>query len=249
MKKFNTALVCIAKNEDNYIQEWVEYYVKLGFDRIFIYQNDWRCSFEHPNVIKCELDGYGKQFEAYNTFIQEHHEEFKWAAFFDVDEFLVLKRHSDINEFLEEYKQYPAIGISWYFFGANGHEIIDNNNYSVIDRFTKRNESLDLYFKSIVKLNQEVVMTAHNRVGTTYFTNGKELIDRGCSEGGTVEVAQLNHYFVKTMGEFEKKVARGMPNLTPDHPEYIRPMSYFNHHNNNDTEDLLAYNFKHDIKI
>ena len=36
-----TALVCIAKNEDHYIDEWIEYYLKLGIDHIFIYQNDF----------------------------------------------------------------------------------------------------------------------------------------------------------------------------------------------------------------
>ena len=33
------ALVCIAKEEDNYIQEWIDYNKKLGFDDIIIYQN------------------------------------------------------------------------------------------------------------------------------------------------------------------------------------------------------------------
>ena len=37
------ALVCIAKNEDDYIEEWVNYHLKLGFSKIFIYENNWRC--------------------------------------------------------------------------------------------------------------------------------------------------------------------------------------------------------------
>ena len=37
----NVALVCVAKNEDNYIQEWIDYNKKLGFDDIIIYQNDY----------------------------------------------------------------------------------------------------------------------------------------------------------------------------------------------------------------
>lgn len=32
-----TALVCIAKNEDHYIDEWLKYYLKLGFADIFIF--------------------------------------------------------------------------------------------------------------------------------------------------------------------------------------------------------------------
>jgi hypothetical protein len=246
MNKKKSALVCIAKNEDHYIKEWIEYHTKLGFDKIFIYQNDWRCNLEHPNITKYELDGYGKQTEAYNFFIRDHHTEYEWAAFFDVDEFLVLKKHQRINDFLEEYKQYPALGIGWYFFGTNGHEVVKDNNYSVIDRFTKRRNILDKFFKSIIKLDKEVVMDVHSRHGSTYFTNGKEVMT-GREEDCDAEVAQLNHYFVKTIDEFKAKVSRGLACLRPADDGYIRSMDYFPHHNNNEVDDFHAFNFKHDI--
>ena len=51
------ALVCIAKNEDNYIEEWVLYHKKLGFDRIFIYENDWKCNLEYPFLTKVPFPG------------------------------------------------------------------------------------------------------------------------------------------------------------------------------------------------
>lgn len=38
------AVVCIAKNEDLYIDEWLLYHFKLGFGRAWVYQNDWRYS-------------------------------------------------------------------------------------------------------------------------------------------------------------------------------------------------------------
>ena len=31
------ALIAIAKNEDNYIEEWIQYYIKLGVDEIYVY--------------------------------------------------------------------------------------------------------------------------------------------------------------------------------------------------------------------
>ena len=49
------ALVCIAKNEDNYIKEWITYHKKLGFDDIFIYEND--------------LDTIIKNDQAFDSFI------------------------------------------------------------------------------------------------------------------------------------------------------------------------------------
>lgn len=32
-----SAIVCIAKNEDHYIDEWIKYHLKLGFAKIFVY--------------------------------------------------------------------------------------------------------------------------------------------------------------------------------------------------------------------
>jgi hypothetical protein len=37
-----SALVAIAKNEDEYINEWINYNLKIGFDNIIIFQNNWR---------------------------------------------------------------------------------------------------------------------------------------------------------------------------------------------------------------
>lgn len=32
-----TALVAIAKDEDNYLKEWVEYHLKIGFDDVYVF--------------------------------------------------------------------------------------------------------------------------------------------------------------------------------------------------------------------
>lgn len=58
-----TAIVCIAKNEDNYIDEWIKYHTKLGFDYVYVYQNDWRYAGDKSrfsNVHWLELDGRAK---------------------------------------------------------------------------------------------------------------------------------------------------------------------------------------------
>ena len=34
------ALCCIVKNENDYLDEYVNYYHDLGFDKIFIYDNN-----------------------------------------------------------------------------------------------------------------------------------------------------------------------------------------------------------------
>ena len=66
------ALVCIAKDEDNYIQEWIKYHKEIGFDDIFIYENNWRSGINQTNVKTIPFDGSCMQLRAYNDFIQKN---------------------------------------------------------------------------------------------------------------------------------------------------------------------------------
>ena len=76
------ALTCIAKDEDFYIQEWIDYNLKLGFDQIFIYENNWTCNVNHPNVTKIPFPGPSKQLQAYNHFLNTYGNQFDYVAFF-----------------------------------------------------------------------------------------------------------------------------------------------------------------------
>lgn len=231
------ALVCIAKNEENYIEEWIGYHKKLGFDDIFVYQNDWRWSGDSENVHKIEIDGINKQREAYNHFVKNNLTNYDWAAFFDIDEFLVLKKHKDIKDFISEYTDYPAVGINWVLFGNNGYNKIDGE-YSVLKRFTKRQKSINNHVKCIVKLTQNLIMDVHNP--NTFWVNVDKIKRAGpYNDNGNDNIAQLNHYFCKTEEEFELKCSRGRA----DSPVYKRTMSEFESHNFNEIEDLTAYNF------
>ena len=201
------ALVCIAKNEENYIQEWINYHKKIGFDNIFIYQNDWRWFGESENVHKIELDGKNQQLVAYNTFLNVYKNEFDWVAFFDVDEFLVLKKHKTIQEFLLEYSNFDCVGINWVLFGNNGNTNLDSE-YSLLKRFTKRQSDVNQHVKSIVKLNKGIVMLTHSPT-TTWVNTEKEYKLGPFNIGGSIDIAQINHYFCKTEDEFKEKIKKG----------------------------------------
>jgi len=45
-----TALVCIARDEDNYIDEWINYNLKIVFDKIFVFANEM--DFHNHNEIE-----------------------------------------------------------------------------------------------------------------------------------------------------------------------------------------------------
>lgn len=233
------ALVCVAKNEDNYIQEWIDYHKKLGYDDIFIYQNNWRCQIEELNVIKIEYDGEVRQVPAYNDFIQKNKTNYDWVSFFDVDEFLVLKKHKNIKEFIQDYQDFDGIGVNWVLFGDNNLTGV-TDEYSVIKRFTKRQLGVNEHIKSTIKLTDDVIMGVHAPSNKMLCNTNKELFSGSFNRNTLDDIAQINHYFSKTREEFIEKINRGRSDTYQK-----RTIDEFDAHNINEIEDVTALKFIH----
>jgi len=247
------ALVCIAKSEDLYLQEWIDYHLKLGFDDIHIFQNNWRFKevITNERVYFHEWDFKSRQNEepiwvnniqarCYTEFSKNYYEEYEWAAFFDVDEFLVLKKNKDVIEFIRNYDNVECLIVNWAFFGDNGIKEFDEKETSVIDRFTKRQRDPSPQFKSICKLGPDMKHQVHWTTGIwtdTHLNTG----NTGYNKNASLEIAQLNHYFSKTFPEFVSKVERG--NACGSGNGGKRDLSDFETGNYNEIEDLTAKEF------
>ena len=142
-------LVCgIAKLENNYIREWVEHYKKLGFTNVVIYDNNDLDGERFEDVIGDYIeDGFviienarGKtcyQHPAYTDCYKKYNADYDWIAFYDIDEFLELKKVDTVSEYLsqEKFNDFEVIYVNWKIY-------TDNNNvrYSpkpVQERFTR----------------------------------------------------------------------------------------------------------------
>jgi hypothetical protein len=77
------------------------------------------------------------QMKAYNDFIDKHSSEYDFAAFFDVDEFLCLKKDKSLESFLSRYADIYGVGVNWRVFGDNGLTSVESGSYSLLNRFTK----------------------------------------------------------------------------------------------------------------
>jgi hypothetical protein len=236
------ALTCIAKNEDKYIDEWIQYHLYLGFDKVFIYENDWRANINSPLVTTIPFDGIGMQETAYNDFLMNYGSEYDWVAFFDVDEFLVLKRHDNVKAFLENYKEYNGVAINWYLFGNNGHDEV-SSDYSVLKRFTKRSTKMDKHVKCIVKTDINDLYSIHNFQKISVVNTKKNLVVGPFNNDTSDDIAQINHYFTKSKNEWNIKKMRGRAPKNHSKQLLFRRDDDFNRHNFNDVEDLTALNF------
>lgn len=247
------ALVCIAKNEDHYIDQWMDYHFKLGVSKVFVYQNNWRYGGKYignENVELIEYDGVNKQIPAYNQFIQQHYQDFDWAGFLDVDEFVVLKQHKDLPTFFADYTDYGGVGFSWSMFGSNGLQF--NGDYNLIKRFTRCKKKFDPQIKCFLNFNKvknTVCFTwnPHNVIqqNVTIAPNKSHYINGPFNNDFEERsIAYINHYFTKTRKEWDDKMARGWPWPAPTVPNYKEVWWVKrNAPQYSQMEDLTAYNF------
>lgn len=243
----DTAVICaIVKQEHLYIDEWIQYHLKLGFHHIYLYDNDE----EEPHayieerykdkVTVIQFLGKCRQMIAYNKFIREYTGKHRWCAFIDIDEFIVLKHHKNIISFLDDYCQSGAIALNWVLFGSSNHEKYENKH--VLERFQRRQVGVDKHVKIIVCLNDTLqTLSPHNCLLINGYTKDCDLnpVKAYFNYQGNDNVACIHHYFTKSKEEYRLKCKRGRADMLNE----TRTEEEFEEHDRNDIIDTTAYDF------
>jgi len=223
IQKYGVAICCIAKNEDPYFKEWIDYHAEIGVSQFYIYDNESAvpisttlASYIQKGLVTVEsISGTKMQMEAHRHCLANHGRNCEWIAFIDVDEFIVPKTVSgNLVEFLKPYKKYGGLGINWLIFGSNGH--LDRPERPQVESYTRRSlvtQSINRHIKSIVqpKYVKKVPKDPHH----FYYRFPKYCVNenfqriKGAFADHTSNKIQLNHYFVRSLDEFKMKVARG----------------------------------------
>lgn len=235
------ALCCIVKMENGYIRFFVEYYKNLGFDKLFLYDNNDIDGEQLDEVIGDYIhDGFvdvidfrGRpvaQLSAYQDCYDKYNKQYDWIAFFDCDEFLTFANAAtDVHRYLRQWKflPYQVLHVNWMVYGDN--EMLDNDGRNVIERlscpiqpFHFCSQYSDIpennHVKSIVRGGLSLI----DWIETPHTPVSKIL--RCCnSEGEQVDInlpfqnynfqtLYIRHYCTKTIGEWVKnKMKRGIP--------------------------------------
>ena len=218
-----TIMVCaIARDEDRYFEEWLRYNKLLGFDFVHVYDNSVNAStFLERLAVKYEpflhiehFPGNAVQMQAYNKCIDTYRNDTTWAAFIDIDEFIVLHKHADVRKFLhQKVPMGGQIEISRVWFGSN-----NETEYSpepVLSRFTTRKAQVDRYVKTIAYLPHVQNMTSPHYC---HLTPGFNSVDpngyiikktKYKNTHGKEDIAAVYHYHTKSLAEFKLKLKRG----------------------------------------
>lgn len=127
-KKYYVSICGIFKDEELYLEEWIDYHKTIGVDHIYLYNNN--SSDNYMRIIKKYIDtGFVElidwpynyaQMEAYRDCFNKFRSETAWLGFIDIDEFVVPVDDENIKEFFKKHQYEQSILIYWKMFGSNG---------------------------------------------------------------------------------------------------------------------------------
>lgn len=239
-------LCCIARLENRYIREFVEHYKKIGVDNICLYDNNFDGEEDFNDVIFDYIESgfvilhdfrnrkYA-QFDSYNHCYVNYRNEYDWVMFFDIDEFLILRNHQTIKEFLsqDKFAEYQAVHVKWKIFDDNG--VVHDDGRPVMERFT--NEAIGTDPAYMKRENTHIKTILRGNLGILKFDNphapkGHHSYKACCADGSQhgfttffsshyCEDAELYHYTTKSISEYIMKIKRGSAATPRPYQTYI----------------------------
>lgn len=243
------AVIAVAKNEELYIKEWLDYHLNLGFDTIIVADNDDELilsGYSSENVVIEDYTGVNKvQSKAYTELFIKYRKDYDWIAFFDIDEFIVIEG-KNVKDFLSEFDA-DEVRLNEKHFTDNDELDVIDGNYNVFNRFKIEADVPDLnrYLKSFIntKINTEIGVLGHGIYDTNIKAvnalNQPIMAASLKSKELVLEKAWFNHYRTKTIGEYiRQKTFRGGPNNNPK--RYSDWENYF-FQTNQKTQEKINY--------
>lgn len=229
----DVAICAIARCENKYLREWVDYHWKLGAKKIYIYDNgfgneekvaDVLEDYIKPGIVKVidfrnQGGDFNAQDKAYNEFYQQHGREYGWIGFLDIDEFIMIKGRTKLPTILNKMEA-DAVALSWQMMTDNDQ--LHYQDRKVTWRFTEpvkgnRYPNGVEFIKCFVrgginglKFNSQPHMPTNPDLKVVNIKGEK--VKQYPTMQPVYDVAWVNHYHTKSADEFVEKCRRGFPN-------------------------------------
>ena len=229
--KTKIALCVIAKEENRYIREFVEFYKKMKVDKIFLYDNNEVEGERFEDVISDYINsgfvnitnfrGFERpQFKSYRDCYQKNNASYDWLIYYDVDEFIYLKDFKDIKSFVDDkrFKNCERIQLNWVFYTDNNLLFYDNR--SVLERFTEKEPNArhgkfggSQEIKSMVRghnpnLNLKCIHVIDKKLKSCDgFGRSKKVFNVRTFQSD-YEYYYLRHFYSKSTEEFIEKIMK-----------------------------------------
>ena len=236
-KKVQALKVCIctlAKNENKYINEFVEFYKNYGVDKIYLFDNNDIDGERFDNVIGKYIknkfvevidwrgiNGNSSYYGIMDSCYQQYHNLYDWLIFYEIDEFLYLKNYKNVKSYLirNKFNKCESIQLNWVHMSDNNYLYYENKSLS--ERFPKKGKNVlkhhsngICYIKTMIKGHLKNINITHNH----YLSEKVKACDGFGRKINYVGILSLRpdydnyyikHYYGKSVQEFVDKINRG----------------------------------------
>lgn len=173
--KNRLSIMAIFKNEELYLEEWLQYHINEGIHHFYLYTNDENMEkydfldkYEDKITIIPWIDVKKTKYstiqrDAYTHCIKNFIDEYDFLLMLDIDEFLVsLLKNKKVIDIVNKFdkNKVKAIKLQRYNFGANGH--IKKPHGQVMDNY-KKHEKICSSYKAIA--NSKYINTSRRYYG------------------------------------------------------------------------------------
>ena len=205
------------RDEARYLDEWIDYHLAAGVKHLFLYNNfsadDYSAALarhiEAGNVTLIDWPVKPASPAAEEDCIRRSIGVYEWVGFLDADEFVVIKDGRSIPEYLKGFATAPGVALHWYYFGSNGHRTRPSTG--VIEGYTRRQSRPNRHVKCFVRPER---VTQNRNSHSWFFRNARWAVDEnrnavfGSISTPTASEAWINHYYCKSLEDFQEKALR-----------------------------------------
>ena len=218
--KHHLVIAAIFKNENAYLEEWLEYHLLVGFDHFYLYDNEgsdavrellapyfragvvshhpftWVNGTRHDRPTR--LGGRDKNHVAFGHAVRHYRAEFDWIMKIDIDEFLVPLEGESIVDLVDQRDpaKVKCIRVPRINFGDSGHRTKPTGG--ILDSYTKREQNYsdhkDLGNARFLSHNDRT-NSAHSW-GFRLFAGGETIHEQDVYD------MRVHHYHTKSLEEY-----------------------------------------------
>ena len=264
-KNIKVALCTMGKQENLYVKEFISYYIRLGIDKIFIYDNNDINTEQISDMIE---NRYRKYIKIYNPKIlklfyqrqqftdcyAKNKDKYDWLLMVDMDEFLYIKKNSLKNYLLKPvFNKCDFIKFHWIIPSDNNH--LYYKNKPLFKRFKGPYRSSP-FIKSIIRGKIKKLKYMVHSPFKSPFRNiscnniGKKINNKKINieyiNNINIKKAYIIHYKYKSTEEYINKIKRGYHGWTKSYIYKTRIKSYFK--DNKITKEKIKF-FEKELKI
>jgi len=211
------ALCLRFRDEARYLDEWIDYHLRAGVAHFFLYNNfsadDFRAPLsrhlENGTVTLIDWPFKPASPGAEEDCISRAIGRYAWVGFLDADEFLVIKDGRSVEEYLRDFPRTGGVALHWYYFGSNGHRT--RPACGVISGYTRRQRQPNRHVKCFVRPES---VTQNRNSHSWFFRGARWAVNEygkavlGSIGKPTAVNAWINHYYCKSLEDFQEKAQR-----------------------------------------